>query len=140
MTVRHSFDRDDIDLVALRAALSARFGLQVELLTSGPTEADPNGVLILEHPDTGEYLDMDPATVAAVVDAQPVALSEDERAIAEFDAAPTVALKLAAWRASLGRRVARDRERRDRVRDMVRQAQAEQAARPVLEHRRPGAV
>lgn len=123
--IRHPFSRDDIDLSALRDALATRLGQPVELLTGKPTDVDPNGVLIVEHPDTGEYLDVDAAVVAQVVAAQPVVMSLDEQAIAQFDAAQTVVGKLQAWRDHLGRRVAADRQRKQRMRSLVADAQAQ---------------
>lgn len=117
--IRHPFNRTDIDLTALRAALAARLGQPVELLTSGPTADDPDGVLIVEDPDTNAHLDVDPVAVAEVVAAQPSRVTEAARAIAEYDAATTLVGKLAAWRASLGRQEALEQAGRERAR-MVR--------------------
>lgn len=123
--IRHPFNRDDIDLSALRDALVTRLGQPVELLTGKPTGADPNGVLIVERPDTGEHLDVDPAVVAEVVAAQPAVMSLDEQAIAQFDAAQSVAGRIQAWRDHLGRRVAADQRRKQRIRSLVADAQAQ---------------
>lgn len=114
--IRHPFNRTDLDLSALRAALSTRLGQRVELLTSGPTNDDPDGVLIVEDPATGAHLDVDPLAVAEVVAAQPPTVTDTERAIAEYDAATTIVGRLAAWRAHLGRQAATERAGRERAR------------------------
>ncbi len=124
MSIRHSFDRPDVDLAVLRAELSTRLGRRVELLTSAPTVDEPAGVLIVEDPETGDHLDVDPALVSEVVVAHQPPLSEDEQAIAEFDAATTVVGRLQVWRDWLGRRVSAESLRRERARlvlDRVRE-------------------
>lgn len=126
---RHPFGRTDIDLTRLRAELSARLGRRVELLTSAPTVEEPGGVLIVEDPDTGEYLDVDPAVVVEVVAEQRPPLSVDEQAIAEFDAAVTPQEKLQVWRGWLGQRVVAERQRRQRA-ELIRGSDRRGPPRP----------
>lgn len=128
MTVRHPFNRTDIDLTGLREALSTRLGRRVELLTSRPV-GDTPGELIVEDPDTGEHLDVDPAVVTEVVAEQRPPVSVDEQAIAEFDAASTVLEKLQVWRSWLARRVEADQQRRQRA-DLIRDRMVASRASP----------
>lgn len=53
-----------------------------------PTEDDPVGVLILEDPDTGERLDVDPAAVAGALAAHQLPKGRRQLLLEEFDAAP----------------------------------------------------
>lgn len=117
MTVRHPLLRDDVRMSQLRDELSTRLGRRVELVAQRPTEDEP-GVLIVEDPDTAEWLDVDPAVVAEVVAAHtpPPARSREEEALAELDAASSPATKFEALRRYLVGRVEDDRVRREQAR------------------------
>jgi hypothetical protein len=123
--IRHPLGKA-VDIDRLKAELSARLGRPVELLTGEPTGDDPDGVLIIEDPDTGEWLDVPPVVVTAVVAAHapPDRRSPEEVAAEEFDAAPTLAAKLQVWRAHLGRQVTAQQQARDKLeqfRDRIRE-------------------
>lgn len=121
--IRHPFDRDDIDLNKLRADLAVRLGRPVELLTSEPTEDEPDGVLVLEDPDTGQWLDVDPVAVAEVVAAQVPAtppLTPEAEALAALESATTLVAVRAVFRGYLARAVADQAVARDRLRFLRR--------------------
>lgn len=89
LTVRHPYDGRDLDFAALRDDLAARLGKRVELLTGEPTADEPEGVLIVEDDDAGEWLDVDPALVADAVARYPAPPSNEAQFLAEFDAIRT---------------------------------------------------
>ncbi len=132
--IRHPFDHDDAHLPTLKAELSARLGYPIELLTSEPTDADPAGVLLVEDPITGEQLDVDPSVVAAVVaehlpPSPPI--TPEALALVEFDAAGTVAARLAVFRSYLERSVGSQAAAQARLRsDRERRRQERRAAFP----------
>lgn len=118
-------------MVKLRAELSTRLGRQVELVTSEPTDAEPDGVLIVEDRATGEWLDIDPVTIAEVVAAHvPPArqLSAEEQALAALESETTLVGVRAVFRAYLVRAVAEQAAARDQMR-MLRRRSRERRAR-----------
>lgn len=135
---RHPFGRTDIDLTRLRAELSARLGRRVELLTSAPTVEEPGGVLIVEDPDTGEHLDVDPVVVAsavAEVAAAPVRSPLDARTVEQLRAARTVEQLRDALLAHFGERIEQQQAARERaaaarqwVADQIRRESATEGA------------
>lgn len=122
MTVRNPLDRVDVDLKRLRAEIAVRLGRPVELVVQLATEDEP-GELIVEDPDTGEWLDVDPEVVTEAVTAHQVPQPEqtpEQRALAAFDAATTVAERLAVFRAYLVRRAENDTVQQQRIRQLRR--------------------
>ena len=108
MSTRFPFDRDDARLTQLKAELAARLGRAVEILTSEPTLDEPDGALIVTDPGTDQPLDLDDALVAEVVAAHvpvPPPPSPERAALDRFDAATTIAGRLAAFRDYLALRV-----------------------------------
>jgi hypothetical protein len=95
----------------------------VELLTSEPT-GDRPGELILENPDTGQHLDVDPAVVAAAIAATPAAPKTNEQQfLDEFDAARDINGKLLALRNYIARSVdaaQANRFAQERIREHMR--------------------
>lgn len=107
MSLRHPLAREDVDFGQLRAELSARLGRRVDIVAQPATSAAP-GVLICEDPESLEWLDIDDTVIAEVVAAHvppPRPVTREERALAAFDAAPTAAGKLAAFREYLAEQV-----------------------------------
>lgn len=121
--IRHPFTRTErFDMIKLRRALADRLGISVEVLTSEPSDDDPDGVLIVEDPETGEPLDVDPGLIAEVVRgiAEWPVLSIEERAAAQFDAARTTNDKLAAFRSYLADRIVAQEQSRERTQEIRR--------------------
>lgn len=120
--IRHLFDPPDrFDLARLRELLSERLGYRVETLTGRPPGGGP-GELILEHQDTGEWLDVDPDVVAGVVAevvaeaaAAPVRSPLDERTVEQLRAARTIEELRDALLAHFGERIEQQKAARERA-------------------------
>lgn len=136
--IRHPFDPPDrFNLARLRELLSERLGYRVETLTGRPPGGGP-GELILEHPDTGEWLDVDPDAVAsavAEVAAAPVRSPLDARTVEQLRAARTVEQLRDALLAHFGERIEQQQAARERaaaarqwVADQIRRESATEGA------------
>lgn len=116
MSVRHPIPcGKHVDFSTLRAELSDLLGFRVDIVGQQATDDDA-GEVICEHPESGEWLDVDDAGVAAVVAAHvppPRPPTREEQALAAFDAAPSVTEKLDAFREYLVGQVRSQAARRE---------------------------
>lgn len=117
MSERHEITRADIDPDQLRAALSTRLGRRVETVLRPASDTEP-GRLTVEEPD-GSVVDLDPAVVAEVLASLPVLQSEEQRLVADIDAAATVLGKVTAIRDFYARRVSESEARRRRETELL---------------------